>query len=80
AVVGEAIVWDIDKPELVSRGEASAVTGTEGTGTMIVTAKNTGGNITVSATVNGKKGESGVEIYGAPLVTDLHISGTPKVG
>ncbi|MCK7069209.1 Ig-like domain-containing protein, partial [Enterobacter bugandensis] len=39
AVVGEAIVWDIDKPELVSRGEASAVTGTEGTGTMIVTAK-----------------------------------------
>ncbi len=80
AVVGEAIVWDIDKPELVARGETSAITGTEGSGTMTVTTKNTGGTITVSATVNGKKGESGVEIYGAPLVTDLHISGTPKVG
>ncbi|WP_190325245.1 inverse autotransporter beta domain-containing protein [Enterobacter bugandensis] len=80
AVVGEAIVWDIDKPELVARGETSTITGTGGVGTMTVTAKNTGGNITVSATVNGKKGESGVEIYGAPLVTDLHISGTPKVG
>ncbi|WP_190323979.1 inverse autotransporter beta domain-containing protein [Enterobacter bugandensis] len=80
AVVGEAIVWDIDKPELVARGETSTITGTGGVGTMTVTTKNTGGNITVSATVNGKKGESGVEIYGAPLVTDLHISGTPKVG
>ena len=80
AVVGEAIVWDIDKPELVARGETSTITGTGGVGTMTVTTKNTGGTITVSATVNGKKGESGVEIYGAPLVTDLHISGTPKVG
>ncbi|HDS2774972.1 TPA: inverse autotransporter beta domain-containing protein [Enterobacter bugandensis] len=80
AVVGEAIVWDIDKPELVARGETSNITGTGGVGTMTVTTKNTGGTITVSATVNGKKGESGVEIYGAPLVTDLHISGTPKVG
>ena len=80
AVVGEAIVWDIDKPELVSRGEASAVTGTEGTGIMTVTTKNTGGAITVSATINGKKGESDVEVYGAPLVTDLRISGTPEVG
>ncbi len=80
AVVGEAIVWDIDKPELVARGETSAITGTGGVGMMTVTTKNTGGTITVSATVNGKKGESGVEIYGAPLVTDLHISGTPKVG
>ncbi|BBW25681.1 hypothetical protein STN0717ENT56_08370 [Enterobacter bugandensis] len=80
AVVGEAIVWDIDKPELVAQGETSTITGTGGVGTMTVTTKNTGGTITVSATVNGKKGESGVEIYGAPLVTDLHISGTPKVG
>ena len=80
AVVGEAIVWDIDKPELVAQGETSTITGTGGVGIMTVTTKNTGGTITVSATVNGKKGESGVEIYGAPLVTDLHISGTPKVG
>ncbi|THE56270.1 hypothetical protein EAI35_00150 [Enterobacter bugandensis] len=80
AVVGEAIVWDIDKPELVARGETSTITGTGGVGIMTVTTKNTGGTITVSATVNGKKGESGVEIYGAPLVTGLHISGTPKVG
>ncbi|MCM7353953.1 hypothetical protein M8R50_13555, partial [Enterobacter bugandensis] len=80
AVVGEAIVWDIDKPELVAQGDTSTITGTGGVGIMTVTTKNTGGTITVSATVNGKKGESGVEIYGAPLVTDLHISGTPKVG
>ncbi|MCM7240510.1 hypothetical protein M8R50_23495, partial [Enterobacter bugandensis] len=58
AVVGEAIVWDIDKPELVARGETSTITGTGGVGTMTVTTKNTGGTITVSATVNGKKGES----------------------
>ncbi|MDO2442698.1 inverse autotransporter beta domain-containing protein [Enterobacter nematophilus] len=80
AVVGEAIVWDIDKPELVSRGEASAATGAEGAGTMTVTTKKTGGTVTVSATVNGKKGESDVEVYGTPWVTDLHISGTPEVG
>ena len=80
AVVGEAIVWDIDKPELVAQEDTSTITGTGGVGIMTVTTKNTGGTITVSATVNGKKGESGVEIYGAPLVTDLHISGTPKVG
>ncbi|WP_163304766.1 inverse autotransporter beta domain-containing protein, partial [Enterobacter ludwigii] len=79
-VVGEGIGWDIDKPELVSQGETSAVTGTEGTGTMTVTTKNTGGTVTVSATVNEIKGESDVELYGAPLVTDLHISGTPEVG
>ncbi|MCM7240503.1 hypothetical protein M8R50_23465, partial [Enterobacter bugandensis] len=82
AVVGEAIVWDIDKPELVSRGEASAVTGTEGTGTMIVTAKNTGGNITVSATVNGKKGESGVALQGIPTIKSITLNQTAglKVG
>ena len=80
AVVGEAIDWEIDKPELVHRGESSTVTGPEGQGTMTVTAKNTGGTIKVSATVNGKKGESDVEVYGAPLVTDLRISGTSEVG
>ena len=47
---------------------------------MTVTTKNTGGTVTVSATVNEIKGESDVELYGAPLVTDLHISGTPEVG
>ncbi|MCK7069210.1 hypothetical protein L8P91_24025, partial [Enterobacter bugandensis] len=74
--------WDIDKPELVSRGEASAVTGTEGTGTMIVTAKNTGGNITVSATVNGKKGESGVALQGIPTIKSITLNQTAglKVG
>ncbi len=80
AVVGEAIVWEIDKPELVTQGETSASTGTAGEGTMIVTTKNIGSTLTVSATVNGKKGKSDVELYGAPAVSALRISGTPEAG
>ena len=54
AVVGEAIVWDIDKPELVARGDQHHHRNRR-RGDNDRHHENTGGTITVSATVNGKK-------------------------
>jgi hypothetical protein len=82
AVPRSAIHWSIDKPALVTQGEAEAETDAQGKGTMAISALNMGGVVMATATIGAKQDTKAVTLKGIPTIERVTLNKTSglKVG